>query len=132
MYCVCALSHAWIPVRPCAREHARAVWTRACACLCVPGVLRPGDAHGSGVPASVSLCTGANAGPTVGPVGPAPARRLSPYVGCLRKKKVAIPSVQIFFFLFQKILESSIDMESPVPQTHLALPCGSFHRQDHI
>lgn len=37
-----------------------------------------------------------------------------------------------FFFLFQKILESSIDMESPVPQTHLALPCGSFHRQDHI
>lgn len=50
--CVCALSHAWIPVRPCAREHARAVWTRACACLCVPGVLRPRDAHGSGVPAS--------------------------------------------------------------------------------
>lgn len=36
-----------------------------------------------------------------------------------------------FFFLFQKILESSIDMESPVPQTHLALPCGCFHRQDH-
>ena len=86
--CVCALSHAWIPVRPCAREHARAVWTRACACLCVPGVLRPGDAHGSGVPASVSLCTGANAGPTVGPVGPAPALRLSPYFGCLSKKKV--------------------------------------------
>ena len=23
-------------------------------------------------------------------------------------------------------------MESPVPQTHLALPCGSYHRQDHI
>ena len=59
MYCVCALSHAWIPVRPCAREHARAVWTRACACLCVPGVLRPGDAHGSGVPASVRWGPGA-------------------------------------------------------------------------
>lgn len=86
--CVCALSHAWIPVRPCAREHARAVGTRACACLCVPGVLRPRDAHGSGVPAPVSLCAGASAGPTVGPVGPAPARRLSPYLGCLSRKKV--------------------------------------------
>lgn len=39
---VCALGHAWIPAGPCAREQASAMWTRACACVCGPGVLWPG------------------------------------------------------------------------------------------